>query len=101
MFVFLGRMVNLRYDDMQEVEAELREIKGETKVAVESCIEKYYRDQGIVIGEARGISIGEARGIISMGREFMLSDDSIKERLISKLKMSPAEAERMLRDVRS
>lgn len=57
--------------------------------------------RGIALGEARGEAKGERsgwiKGIVSMAREFGMSDDNIISRLMDKFSVSFAEAEQMLK----
>lgn len=66
-----------------------------------------FRRSGIIEGEARGFERGEVRGeargkamgIIAMGRDCDLPDEKIISSLISRLNVSTAEAEKMLREI--
>ena len=53
--------------------------------------EKKLREAEFEAGEANGILIGQARAIVSMGREFGLTDEEIAFRLRSTLKISDSE----------
>lgn len=48
-------------------------------------------------GEAKGERSGWIKGIVSMAREFGMSDDNIISRLMDKFSVSFAEAEQMLK----
>lgn len=56
-------------------------------------------ERGEVRGEARGEARGKAMGIIAMGRDCDLPDEKIISSLISRLNVSTAEAEKMLREI--
>lgn len=53
--------------------------------------EKKLREAEFEAGEANGILIGQARTIVSMGREFGLTDEEIASRLRTTLKISDSE----------